>query len=139
MNARLARLVHTGAVRGARQLVTTELAGTVTAALEAHDWRTWPLDTHAAADKAAFLRAAAVAFALPDWFGHNWDALVDALRQLPAGAPRAAVVWTGAASLSAHDPDAFATALEILHEAAEAAGIVVLLVTPTALPGVRPL
>ena len=135
MNARLARLVHGGVVPGARQLVTAELAGTVTATLEAHGWRTWTLDTSTCVDKAAFLRAAALAFALPDWFGHNWDALVDSLRDLRA-APPAAVVWTGAASLAARDHDTFATAVEILHEAA---GVVVLLVTPTPLPGVAAL
>jgi RNAse (barnase) inhibitor barstar len=134
----LARLVHDGAVHGARQLVTAELAGTVTATLEAHGWHTWTLDTSDTPDKAAFLRAAAVAFALPEWFGHNWDALVDALRAVRADTC-AAVVWRGAASLAAHDPDAFTTAVEILRDAADANALVVLLVTPTPLPGVAPL
>jgi Barstar (barnase inhibitor) len=33
-------------------------------------------------DKAQLLKNLAVAFAFPDWFGHNWDALEDCLTDL---------------------------------------------------------
>ena len=33
-----------------------------------------------AQDKAGVLDAFAAALELPEWFGHNWDALLDALR-----------------------------------------------------------
>ncbi|MBL8480985.1 MAG: barstar family protein [Rhodocyclaceae bacterium] len=40
------------------------------------------VDLRNATDKAAMLVEFARAFALPDWFGHNWDALADCLRDL---------------------------------------------------------
>ena len=56
--------------------------------------------------------SAFVAFAeglgLPDWFGHNLDALVDALRELADTEGRPIeVVWDGAARLQATDPQSF--------------------------------
>ncbi|MEZ5231875.1 MAG: barstar family protein [Acidimicrobiia bacterium] len=48
------------------------------------------------ASKADLLRAVADALALPGWFGHNWDALLDALCDL--GRP-AVLIIDGAAHL----------------------------------------
>ncbi|SER18431.1 Barstar (barnase inhibitor) [Streptomyces sp. yr375] len=41
------------------------------------------LDLAGVADKAAFMDRCADALGLPDWFGRNWDALVDSLTDLP--------------------------------------------------------
>ncbi|TWP33450.1 hypothetical protein FGL98_21455 [Leekyejoonella antrihumi] len=72
-------------------------------------------------DKAALLRAFQGAFGLPDWFGHNWDALVDSLRDVqPAqGQPGVLVVWSGSALVGDDDRR---TAVEILRERAQQRG-----------------
>jgi Barstar (barnase inhibitor) len=73
------------------------------------------------ATKAELLAGFARALRFPDWFGGNWDALSDALRDLswlPEG-PHV-VVWAGA---SKADPAAYETALEVLQQATgESAG-----------------
>ena len=68
-----------------------------------------------AVTKSELLADFARALHFPDWVGHNWDALSDALRDLswlPEG-PHV-VVWAGA---SATDPDAYEIALEVLQDA----------------------
>lgn len=45
-------------------------------------WRLLALDGSAIADKASYLQAWCDAGAFPDTFGHNWDALADALTDL---------------------------------------------------------
>ncbi|MEU8305446.1 barstar family protein [Actinomadura sp. NPDC048955] len=40
------------------------------------------VDGHACRTRAAFFRAAARALGFPDYFGHNWDAFLDCLRDL---------------------------------------------------------
>lgn len=124
---------------GARQLVTGALPGTVAAALRSQGRHVTVLDSTGARDKAALLDGVARDLALPEWFGRNWDALVDVLRDAPALAAGACVVWRGAGELAATDPDAFATAIEIVHDAAVARGALVLVVTPVALAGIAPL
>lgn len=69
------------------------------------------LDTRDAGDKATFLAACARDLAFPDYFGGNWDAFEECLRDL-TGAP-ILVVWTGAAGLPADVRD---TALQIFGD-----------------------
>ena len=71
-------------------------------------------------DKAGVLDAFATDLGLPDWFGRNWDALVDALRDLDArrGVP-IELVWDHAAALRERDRDAFDTVVEILEQVAD--------------------
>lgn len=45
-------------------------------------WRVFWLDARGVRDKAALLHRCAEEFALPSYFGHNWDALSDCLRDL---------------------------------------------------------
>jgi RNAse (barnase) inhibitor barstar len=60
----------------------------------------------------------ATALAFPDYFGRNWDALVDCLRDLVAERPRTLVV-TDAVELLADEPPAqFAALLAVLGEVA---------------------
>lgn len=71
-------------------------------------------------DKRSVLEAFATGLGLPDWFGHNWDALLDALRDLDAARDvPIELVWDHAASLRAHDRDAYDTVVEILEQVAD--------------------
>ena len=54
----------------------------------AEGWRCFTLDAATWSDKAALLAAFQAAFALPAYFGHNWDALEECLNDL-AWAPAA--------------------------------------------------
>ncbi|MFI6762727.1 barstar family protein [Micromonospora sp. NPDC050417] len=76
----------------------------------------------------------AAALSFPDYFGHNWDALLDCLRDLVARGPRTLVV-TDATDLLADEPPAqFATLLAVLASAVEETdqGLRVVLHTPAA-------
>ncbi len=42
-------------------------------------WRVVDLTMNGPTDKAEFLRLCQDRFELPDWFGHNWDALADCI------------------------------------------------------------
>ncbi|MFE9254842.1 barstar family protein [Streptomyces sp. NPDC006879] len=69
--------------------------GPALAAARAAGWTTAVLDLAGVADKTAFMRRSSVALHLPDWFGHNWDALADCLRDpswLPADGGRVLAV-----------------------------------------------
>lgn len=71
-------------------------------------------------DKAGVLDAFAAGLELPDWFGHNWDALLDALRDLDGarGVP-IELVWDHASALREHDRGAYDTVVEILEQVAD--------------------
>ena len=70
-------------------------------------------------DRDAFLRRCAEAFPLPDYFGHNWDALHECLLDFAgSGSPGAVVHWRRGAELAQRAPGAASTALEILQDAA---------------------
>lgn len=68
--------------------------------------------------KDAILDRFAESLAFPDWFGHNWDALADALMDLATWQPAAGHVLLvhGTAHLEADPGSGFAVALEILDE-----------------------
>lgn len=73
----------------------------------------------AARGKDAILDAFAEALELPDWFGRNWDALVDALRDVEGRDGRAVeIVWDRARRLREDDPQTYATVLDILEQVA---------------------
>lgn len=74
----------------------------------------------AGTDKASVLEGFAEALGLPDWFGLNWDALVDALRGLDTDeGRRIELVWDHAQALREADPDTYATTLDILEQVAD--------------------
>lgn len=79
------------------------------------------IDIGGCADQAALLRTLAAALEFPDWFGHNWDALADALADLGwlPEAPGYVLLLEGLAHYRAADPDGCTTLLEILAEVAE--------------------
>jgi RNAse (barnase) inhibitor barstar len=77
------------------------------------------LDAVHARDKSSFLAACAQQLGFPPHFGHNWDALADCLRDFSwKPAPGYVIVWRGVRGLERAEPDALATALEVLREAA---------------------
>jgi RNAse (barnase) inhibitor barstar len=71
-------------------------------------------------DKAEVLAAFAAALDLPEWFGNNWDALVDVLRELEGTEGRPLeIVWDRVRSLREDDPETYATVLDILEQVAD--------------------
>ena len=74
----------------------------------------------AGTDKRSVLAEFASALGLPSWFGHNWDALVDALRELEAkDARRIELVWDHAHELRETAPETFALVVDILEQVAD--------------------
>ena len=81
-------------------------------------WHVASLDTTGAPGKTALLAGVQLALGFPEWFGHNWDALADALSDVeqPGGS---LLLWSGWESLMAGDIEAFEMAVEILAERAQ--------------------
>lgn len=77
------------------------------------------IDFSDCSDKEALLQRVAHALALPAWFGHNWDALDEALDDLSAWRPATghALLLHGTAPLEAHPGSGFAVFLDILGDA----------------------
>lgn len=82
-------------------------------------WDTVEIDLSGVRDKPGFLTACARALHLPDWFGHNWDALSDCLRDLSWAAPARGrvLVLTHWQPYAHAAPGEWATVEEILGEA----------------------
>lgn len=68
-------------------------------------------------DKQSVLTAFADAIAAPGWFGRNYDALTDALRDLsdPDGRP-IEIIWDGVAVLRSLDKPTYVAVRELLRE-----------------------
>jgi len=88
------------------------------AAADELDWRCIVLDGSEVEDRAAFLESCDEAFALPEWFGMNWDALEECLADLELeGAEGVVVVWASWGTFAEAAPTDFATALDVLGSA----------------------
>ena len=109
---RLAQVADGRRPSGVYRTYADALPGTLAAALRARGVASRVLDTTGVYDKAGFLARCATDLELPTWFGHNWDALADALRDLEPGS---VVLWHGADAL---DDDVRSTAVEIFTERA---------------------
>jgi hypothetical protein len=95
------------------------LVGPLRAAAKRAGIAWYDLDLDGVRDRDGFLRRCAEVFELPDYFGRNWDALHECLRDLAGGgAPGAVVHWRRGADLAKRAPEAVKTALEILLDAA---------------------
>ena len=83
-------------------------------AAEELGWRCVVLDGAEVEDKDAFLELCAESFALPEWFGMNWDALEECLGDLDLGGVQGvAVLWTGWGQLAEEAARDFAVAVDI--------------------------
>jgi RNAse (barnase) inhibitor barstar len=77
------------------------------------------LDLAGVADRDAFLRRCAEVFALPGYFGRNWDALHECLIEIAGrGMPGAIVHWRRGADLARRAPEAVTTAFTIFGDVA---------------------
>ncbi|TCC50384.1 barnase inhibitor [Kribbella pittospori] len=113
----LCKGLRPGVYRWRSDLSTEQVRRGVTAA----GWNFVLLDTTGVHDKAGFLDVCARAFDLPRWFGRNWDALADSLRDRSTGEPEL-VLWEGWRELLDQDHDAVAVALQIFAEDANESG-----------------
>lgn len=78
------------------------------------------VDFNGIADKTGLLAELARAFALPDWFGHNWDALHDCLCDLSwKEANGYLVLMRGGKGLQTRAMDDFLGALDVLASASD--------------------
>ncbi|MBT2447335.1 barstar family protein [Streptomyces sp. ISL-43] len=111
-------------------------------AAEAAGWTTVRLDLDGVRSKAELMRRCGGALRVPEYFGGNWDALADALRDLSwlPDAPGRLVAVTSWRGYATARPDDWETLREILEEAVDfwregdGAGLTVLL---AASPGGR--
>ncbi|EWT01467.1 barnase inhibitor [Intrasporangium oryzae NRRL B-24470] len=72
----------------------------------------------AGTDKESVLDGFATGLELPTWFGRNWDALLDALRDLDAARGRTgiALVWDHTLALRDGDRATYRTVLDVLEQ-----------------------
>ncbi|MFJ8491631.1 barstar family protein [Streptomyces sp. NPDC094038] len=80
------------------------------------------LDLDGVADKAGLMDRIAAALELPDWFGRNWDALTDSLRDPSVWPPEAVdrgllIVVTGWQGYARSRPDEWETARQVVADA----------------------
>ena len=86
---------------------------------QARGWRVFHLPGRGIRNKASFLAAGGPVFGLPDYTGQNWDAWEEALNDLGwAPASGYLIILDRLGELAASDPEAWATALDILRTAA---------------------
>jgi RNAse (barnase) inhibitor barstar len=77
------------------------------------------LDLAGVTDRDAFLQRCAVVFSFPGYYGRNWDALHECLRDVAdRGEPGAIVHWRRGAELARRAPEAVTTGLEVLKDVA---------------------
>lgn len=90
------------------------------AALQGDGWYVSTLDRAPVIDKTTLLHALYQSGEYPAGFGFNWDALLDALRDLEwlASARGIALVWRHPDVLQERAPDVFVTFREVVDEAA---------------------
>jgi RNAse (barnase) inhibitor barstar len=86
------------------------------------------VDGRACKTRAAFFEEVARVLRLPGYFGRNWDALADSLRDTTGAGNVTLIVEHAEELLSAEPPEQFATLLSVLAGAADA-GLTVTLCT----------
>jgi RNAse (barnase) inhibitor barstar len=95
------------------------LPGLVRAAAKRAGIAWYDLDLEGVHDREAFLKRCAEAFRMPGYFGGNWDALHECLRDFTGEgevAPGAVVHWRNGSELARRSPETVSTALEILRD-----------------------
>ena len=105
-------------VRGVRLWPTTPQATVIAEGASLADWQFAELDTSGVTDKAGYIQACADQLRLPDYLGHNWDALEEALGDLGVAAAKSSqqgvlILWQNWKGLATADPAAFQVALAV--------------------------
>lgn len=95
--------------------------GPALAAADEAGWTTLRLDLDGVGSKAELLRRCGDALRAPEWFGGNWDALADVLRDLSwlPPAPGRLVAITSWHDYARDRPGEWATLREILRQAVD--------------------
>ena len=87
MSQELQNLLSGARPAGLYRLTSRAGSASIASKAEQRGWRFFRLDGRQVASKSDFLQACAEALGFPSYFGHNWDALEDSLRDL-SWAPR---------------------------------------------------
>lgn len=106
---------------GVHRLHSKEPSSHVAEGLERSGWSVRVVDLADAADKAAIMERFVAGLALPAWFGRNWDALSDSLRDLgwwTPGVRGRVIVVRGAGRMDTGSAADRETVAELLEEAA---------------------
>jgi len=110
------KIIHSGR---AGVFAAPRLLGPLRAAAKRAGFAWFDLDLAGVRDGNAFLRRCAEVFPLPDYFGGNWDALHECMLDFAeSGVSGVIVYWRRGRELVLHAPEAAATGLEILRDAA---------------------
>lgn len=118
IRARLEAVLNDAAHSGPRELSLDSLAD-LKAACRSLGFPFAHIDLAQARNKDDLLAALANALGLPQWFGHNWDALTDCLCDLSWNpAPGYLILIEGHDALRASNPQDFDTLIDIFTEAA---------------------
>ena len=101
------------------RLTSAANAKNILAAVQPYGWQPAYLAGKQITSKAALLRACAATFHFPAYFGHNWDALEECLRDLAwLPAKGYLLLYDDVSTLARQQPQEWATALAIFHEVA---------------------
>lgn len=84
--------------------------------VEHASWRFGYVDGWTHQDKGSLLTSIASALSFPEHFGHNFDALLDCLRDLTGGT---VLLWDGWGTLARSDRRAFDVATDVMRQRAE--------------------
>ena len=121
MSNKLVDLFSGAVTPGVYRLGSRASATAIAGQAENHGWRCFCLDGRQIASKADFLRASAVVMQFPSYFGKNWDAQEDSLRDL-AWVPAQRgylVLYDHVERFATAQPEEFVTALDVLRSAVE--------------------
>ncbi len=102
---------------GVYRLRSAARAKYILASVQPYGWQSAHLVGEQIATKAALLHACATAFHFPNYFGHNWDALEDSLRDLAwLPAKGYLLLYDNVSTLAKPQPQEWAIALAIFQE-----------------------
>jgi RNAse (barnase) inhibitor barstar len=134
MTTQIVRLLSSKVSAGIYQWPTPIVAPEELDAARTAGWTVGIVRMGSAYGKSAVLRAFHRDLALPDWFGHNWDALVDALCDWQSAAARRLIVVE---DLPFGDGPS-ARLIHAIEGAVEASKLVVVVTATGPVPGARP-
>jgi hypothetical protein len=121
MSDRFTELLSGKVKPGIYRLVLHDSREHLCANAEVAGWRCYHIDGAQVSDKAAFLRTVAAALRFPAYFGHNWDALEECLRDLswehPEKAKGILIIYSDVDRFAKAQPDEWKIAHDILLSA----------------------